>query len=212
LITIDPRAAQKIQPELLSDETLHWAGMPNPRVIFHSDDWTAIPFSLLWGGFAIFWEGGVLGYWGNSKEGIVSPFMVLWGIPFVLCGQYMIWGRFLHDAWLKRRTYYAVTNRRVVALQEGSNRKLSTVPLEAIPSIESEEGENGTLWFGPKYPLVGSRGSRKRGMSRFSVEDVTVFADIAEARNVRQLVWDLRAKRNALAAKTAEVLSYPTKT
>jgi hypothetical protein len=38
LTVIDTQAAQKIQPELLSGETIYWAGIPNPRVIFHSDD------------------------------------------------------------------------------------------------------------------------------------------------------------------------------
>ena len=51
---IDPEASLKIQSELLSGESLAWAGRPNPSVIFHSDDWYMIPFSLLWGGFAIF--------------------------------------------------------------------------------------------------------------------------------------------------------------
>ena len=99
---IDPEAALKVQPELLSSENLLWAGRPNPGVIFHSDDWYTIPFSLLWGGFAIFWEAGVLGYWGKAQSGGPSTFMVIWGIPFIVMGQYLIWGRFLHDAWLKR--------------------------------------------------------------------------------------------------------------
>jgi hypothetical protein len=125
LTVIDPRAAQKIQPELLSGETIYWAGMPNPRVIFHSDDWTTIPFFLLWSGFFI-WKASVLGYWsGSPKHGPTSTFLALWGIPFILVGQYFIWGRFLRDAWLKRRTYYAVTNRRVIAIQEGRTRKTS---------------------------------------------------------------------------------------
>ncbi len=99
---MDPEASLKLQSELLSGENILWAGKPNPNVIFHSDDWYLIPFSLLWGGFAIFWEAEVLGYWGHPR-GTPSTFMALWGIPFVVIGQYMIWGRFLYDAWLKRR-------------------------------------------------------------------------------------------------------------
>ncbi|HEY6263813.1 MAG TPA: hypothetical protein VIW93_03335 [Candidatus Acidoferrum sp.] len=116
---IDSTAAIKVQTEMLSGESVYWAAMPNPSVIFHSDDWAAVPFSLLWGGFAIFWEAGALGYWGNgSRGGGPSLFMVIWGVPFVLIGQYMIWGRFLNDAWLKRRTYYAITNKRLLIVQD----------------------------------------------------------------------------------------------
>ncbi|HUC52673.1 MAG TPA: hypothetical protein VMR90_01420 [Candidatus Cybelea sp.] len=44
--------------------------MPNPTVIFHSDDWTAIPFTRLWTGFFCFLkEGGVLGFWESPRSG-----------------------------------------------------------------------------------------------------------------------------------------------
>jgi hypothetical protein len=114
LIAIDPRAAQKIQSESMSGESIYWAGMPNPRVIFHSDDWATIPFSLVWTGFFIFWEADALGVWrAKSQQDDTHIFMVLWGIPFLVIGNYMVRGRFLHDAWLKRRTYYGITNRRL---------------------------------------------------------------------------------------------------
>jgi hypothetical protein len=191
--SIDPDASLKIQPELLSGESLLWAGKPNPNKLFHSDDWYIIPFSLLWGGFAIFWEASVLGYLGSSK-GTPSTFMVLWGIPFVLFGQYMIWGRFLYDAWVKRRTYYALTNRRVLILQEGFKRKTNSTHLVTIPSIEREGSYAGTLWFGTKYPLIGSRRQQKRNMSRFTFGDVPVFADIDDVDSVYRLALNLIEK------------------
>jgi hypothetical protein len=67
----------EIQPELLAGESLLWAGQPQKKVIFHSRDWFAIPFSFMWGGFAIFWEWGVTGGLGSS--GRHSPdFFMLW--------------------------------------------------------------------------------------------------------------------------------------
>jgi hypothetical protein len=133
--------------------------MPDSTVIFHSDDWVMVPFSLPWAEFAIFWEAGVLGYWGNGPRNGHAPwFMVPWGIPFVVIGQYMVWGRFFYDAWLKRRTYYAITNRRVVVLQEGWKHKSSGMYLETIPMIEREGARRGTLWFGEKRPTVVGRG------------------------------------------------------
>src|SRR6267154_5798658 len=65
----NPDSLAAIQPELTSGESILWAGQPNTRVIFHKEDLFLIPFSLLWGGFAIFWEGaggGVLGFFWHT--------------------------------------------------------------------------------------------------------------------------------------------------
>jgi hypothetical protein len=211
---IDPRAAMKIQPKILSGESVYWAGVPDPRVIFHSDDWTSIPFSLVWTGFIVFWEAGALGYWGGaSRNGGIDMFMALWGIPFLLVGNYMLWGRFLLDAWLKRRTYYGVTARRVIVVQEVWDHKISWVFLESIPSIEREGQTRGTLWFGPKCPLLGGRGQKKRNMSRFTVGDVPVFADIEDVESVERLVMELRenARKESRSSNLNDSgpLSYP---
>jgi hypothetical protein len=199
---INPEAALRIQPELTSGESVLWAGQPNPSVIFHSDDWMMIPFSLLWGGFAIFWEAGALGFWGHPKHS-APGFFALWGIPFVVIGQYLIWGRFLYDAWIKRRTYYAVTDRRIVVLQEGRKRKISSTYISAIPRIEREDGEPGTLWFGQKNTMVAGRGQATRAWNRFSVGDTPVFADIDDLDSVYRLIVNLRER----GARTETVFS-----
>lgn len=214
MTTIDPRAAMKLQPEMMSGESVYWAGTPNPSVIFHSDDWAMVPFSLLWGGFAIFWEAGALGYWGKGlRGGGFSWFMAIWGIPFIVIGQYMIWGSFLYDAWLKRRTYYAVTNRRILILQEGWKRKTNSMYLESIPTIERDGTAIGTLWFGTKYPVIAGRGQKTRSMSRFEIKDVPVFADIEDVGGVQRLVQDLRerARKESSSANASDPrpLSYP---
>ncbi len=193
---IDPRAAMKLQPELSSGETIYWAGMPNPSVIFHSADWAAVPFSLLWGGFAIFWETSVLGYWGfasKSPSHPVSYFMALWGVPFVVIGQYMIWGRFFVDSWLKRRTYYAVTNRRILILQEGWKRSTRFSFLESIPELTCEGSVTGTLWLGTKLPILGSRRSSTQSFSQFATSGpVARLVDIDGVDSVYRLILDLR--------------------
>src|SRR5262245_5415004 len=108
--------------ELLPGESVEWTGRPNPSVIFHQEDWLVIPFSLLWGGFAIFWllaASGAWDLWSNRPDRTLHWFGVIWGTPFVLCGQYMIWGRFFYDRWQKGRTCYALTSRRALILRSG---------------------------------------------------------------------------------------------
>jgi len=188
----DPEASSKIRAELLSGESVLWAGQPNSGVIFHSDDWYLIPFSLIWVAFTAFWELGVSGHWGDAPKNGPSLFMMLWGIPFILIGQYLLWGRFLYDAWLKRRTYYGVTSRRILIVQDGWSRKTNFNYIDVLPTIQKEGTANGTLWFGPKYPVLAGRLQGTRNMSRFNVGDPPIFADIDDVDSVYRLVLDLR--------------------
>jgi hypothetical protein len=189
---IDPEASSRLQAELLSGESILWAGRPNPAVWFHSDDWHMIPFSLIWVAFTTFWEAGVSGYWGKFSKDAPSTVMELWGIPFILIGQYMLWGRFLFDAWLKRRTYYGVTSRRILIVQEGWKRKASCTYIDVLPTIDREGSATGILWFGPKLPGMAGRGQKTRSLSRFLLGDPPVFADIDDVDSVYQLVIALR--------------------
>jgi len=194
-----------IQPELASGESVLWAGQPNPRVMFHKDDIFAIPFSFLWGGFAIFWEAGVTGYWGNGTRTHSAPlFMVLWGIPFVLVGQYFIWGRFFHAAWLKKRTHYAVTDRRVIVVQDGWSRQMRSAFLDTLPTISREGPRDGpgTLRFTDAVSTFAFTRSQQKTRGPFagwnpvavSAGTLPVFTDIDEIDLVYRLVSDLREK------------------
>jgi hypothetical protein len=125
----------------------------------------------------------------------------------------MIWGRFLYDAWLKRRTYYAITNKRLLIVQEGWSQKTSSMYLGEIPAIEREGATTGTIWFGKKHPLLGGRGQKKRSMSRFDMGDVPVFADVDDVDGVQRLVHELREKTrkesNSSSLNQPGPLSYP---
>jgi hypothetical protein len=118
--------------------------------------------------------------------------MALWGIPFILIGQYLLWGRFVYDGWLKRRTYYGVTSSRILVVQDGWNRKSIFNYIDVLPTIQKEGSATGTLWFGPKYPVLAGRNRATRSMSRFSIASTPVFADIDDVGSVYTLVLGLR--------------------
>jgi hypothetical protein len=185
-----------IQPELTSGESIVWAGQPNTGVIFHKEDLFLTPFSLLWGGFAIFWEAGVSGFWGaGNRSGGTWSFGILWGIPFVLIGQYLIWGRSFYAAWLKRRTYYAVTNRRVIVVQNGWKRQMASAYIDTLPTLIKEGGSNGIGILRFAQAQAVSSGSRGWGAwNGLSVGSVPTFLDIEDVDSVYRLVSDLREK------------------
>ena len=181
-----------IQPELLASESVLWTGQPSPSVIFHRQDGLLIPFSFLWGGFAIFWESLATGH-GPASHGNPAPwFFTLWGLPFVVIGQYLIWGRFLYAAWLKRRTFYAVTNKRVIAVQNGFIRRTTSSNVDSLPLLIKEENSNGAgnLRFAPTQPAWSNRGWG--AWNQLSLTDTPAFVDITDLDTVYQLVSGLR--------------------
>ena len=119
---------------------------------------------------------------------------MLWGAAFVLIGQYFIWGRFVYDAWLKRRTFYAVTNRRVLVVQQGWKPKTASAFIDALPAINKDDAKNGigTLTFGIDLSTLGRRGSQS--MAVMTVGAVPAFVDIDDVDSVYRLVSDLREK------------------
>jgi hypothetical protein len=192
--------AAELQGEMSTGESLLWSGQPQQKVIFHQQDWFAIPFSLIWGGFAIFWECGVTGFWGNSAHAHSAPgFFVLWGIPFIVIGQYMIWGRFFYTAWKKARIYYGVTSKRVLVLNTGNNRRVTDAYFPNIDSVSLTTRRDGigTIEFTPEPGAQSpwSFNSRRRGANQIGIDlSRLAFFDIESARNVYQLIQSQREK------------------
>ncbi len=135
-------AASVIRGQLSSDEKLLWSDQPVQGLILRAADLLLIPFSLLWGGFAFFWEWAVLTKVPTSADPIGRIFP-LWGIPFVLAGVYLIIGRFFTDAWIRSRTAYAVTNQRILIASGVFSRKVESFPLRTLPQLELTEKSSG---------------------------------------------------------------------
>lgn len=135
---------QKLRPELGRDERLLWAGVPGQGLRFRSSDWLMVPFSLMWGGFAFFWEFSV------ASIGKAPLFMKLWGIPFVLMGLYMIVGRFFADSLQRAHTDYGVTDQRVIIIDGLFGRRVKSLALEGLADMSLSEGPDGsgTITFG----------------------------------------------------------------
>lgn len=143
-----------------------------------------VPFSILWGGFAIFWEVTVLTSGGPL-------FFALWGVPFVAIGLYMIFGRILVARREADRTQYLVTDRRVVIRTGAFGRRVIEMAIEDLPpaQLDLRPSGLGTITFGstagprvpPGWPTMGMYGQ------------APAFASIPDAEGVYQIVQDAKA-------------------
>jgi DUF1707 SHOCT-like domain len=173
-------ADSSLEQHLVGDERLLWVGRPDPKKRFAQSDLYMVPFSLMWGGFAIFWETTVI------LSG-APVFFALWGIPFVVGGLYMIAGRFFYKAWQRRRTLYAVTDRRALRLvRRRSGDSVDAVFLDAVPAVHRElrPDGSGSVIFGPLSSSPRTSPKEDGGP--------LAFEDIPNASHVAELVTELR--------------------
>jgi hypothetical protein len=157
-------------------EHLVWSGRPRGGILFHRVDALLIPFSMLWAGFAISWEAAVI-------SSHAPPFMVLLGLPFVAVGLYMLGGRFFADARRRSRTYYALTNKRVLIVTRA--REAMTIKEYQLGSltdlsIRAKPDGSGTLIFGaPHHHPIWMAGTAWP-----SAADLPAFVAVENVRDV----------------------------
>ena len=170
----------EIKTQLSRGEKLLWSGQPRQGLLLRSADVIMIPFSLLWGGFAIFWELGAI------RTG--DPFFMLWGIPFVAIGLYMIAGRFLVDARQRAKTFYGVSNERILIVSGMLKQKVDSLNLRTLTnlSLSEEKDSEGTISFGGSTAHASMfRGSGWPGMQQHQAPS---FESIKDAKSVFETI------------------------
>ena len=175
---------------LLSGERIVWRGAPGRGILFTARDLYLVPFSLVWCGFAIFWT--------VSATGMHAPdFFTLWGTMFICIGLYFVAGRFVVDAWIRRGSHYAVTDRRILILRGAPFGKLIAVSLTQLPDISISERGNGqgTIRFGAETSTFNNRSF---GSWSPALDPTPQFIAIEDARRVFDLV-----QRTSQTAKAA---------
>lgn len=165
------------------NEHVLWRGAPRQGLMLRGADVLMIPFSLLWGGFAVFWEYSVI------SSG--TPLMYrLWSIPLILMGLHMVVGRFFVEAWQRAKTEYLVTSERIVIRSGIFQRQSTSLDLRTLGEFSlTEHGKGeGTIVFG-----VSQAGSKFIGLESWpGVELVPRFDTIADARKVYEIIRNAR--------------------
>lgn len=167
---MDGSAEDVIRQELGRSEQLLWAGRSREGWVLRAADVFLIPFSIMWCGFAIFWEATAV------AEG-APLFFTLWGIPFILVGLYILFGRFWVDALQRATTTYGVTSERVVIVSGVLARSVKSLDIDALSDVSLTEwsGGAGTITFGVVpfmcwwYPGAGWPGFCPQAFPRFEL-------------------------------------------
>jgi hypothetical protein len=165
---------------LLRGEKVIWRGRPQQGLMLTRRDALLIPFSLVWGGFTIFWESTVL------RMQNVPLFMALFGAVFVLIGLFLIIGRFFVDAWIRTGVFYALTDRRILILRSRPSMSFQAVSLDRLPEATLNETSNGrgTIRFGPALSIWNNRAMGGFGAWVASLDPIPQFLAIDDVKKV----------------------------
>jgi Bacterial PH domain len=183
---MDYDIANELSPILGPNEKLAWTGRPRGGFILRRSDAFLIPFSLFWGGFAFFWEGGVM--FTNAPF-----FFKLWGIPFVAVGIYIIAGRFFVDAKKRANTIYGITQDRIIIRSGIFSKDIKSLAIRTLSDISmSQKWDNsGTISLGP----TDNRFSMMQGLDWPGVKQTPRLEFIPEVKSVYDIIIDLQRKK-----------------
>jgi len=185
-------AENEISRELDGDERLLWSGMPRQGMVLRGSDVFLIPANMLCCAFVMFWEAIALlmAITYNDPIAFLVPILGLLGVFITLYG---LFGRFLLDSWIRARTFYAVTDRRIVIVSGCISRKIVSLDLSTLDDTALTEKPNcsGTITFGRPHPL-GWLYDRTPwpGTKKFRVPS---FVMIEDARSVYNILREAKA-------------------
>lgn len=168
----DTEFRSNLNPYIYPDETVLWKGVPERKGnIITSRDIILIPLGLAWTGFTLFWEISAV----KSGAGL---FFSIWGIPFIVAGLYLLAGRFIHKAYLRNKTYYMITDKRIFIK---AGRKIKIFNGDALPppmDIVIHRNGNGTITFTEELIY-----SRRRSYTYTTLENLPDYLQAEKAIN-----------------------------
>ena len=198
---LDDDPESLLEVHLDRDEKLVWSGKPAGGIRFTPHDLFAIPFGLFFLAFSCFWMTmvlfGVSGTAGEQPETPPLPILIifpLFGLPFVLTGLYITFGRFWFDARRRKRTSYGLTNHRILLLSGSRSKQLKSIELSQTNDITLSEHANGTgtITFDQQHPfakMFTAFGPSWPGTSQFFPPQLE---SIQNPRKVYQLIREHR--------------------
>lgn len=137
-----------LERRLKPGERVLWTGRPPQGIALRRLDLLLIPLSVAWfaGTMSLAWQVFESGATIESK--IMSA-------AFAAAGAYIVFGRFVTDAVLRKQTRYAITNHRVLVIGgfAGKNIAFFERPDPAQISVRDATGDRATVQFGEVWPL-----------------------------------------------------------
>lgn len=189
---------RQIETKLRPGERLLWAGQPDPGALFQATDIVIMPLNL----FRLVLAVVLIAVSIVAGSGI----FVVFGVAALLISVYAVGGRIVVLGLARKRTYYAVTDRRVVIVTTLMGEKVQSLPLDELAMVDLAPGSDGkgTIRFGANLGAINRRLllGPMADSSRTSSE--LAFWHIDNAVQVKDIIvgQQMRLRQERLAARS----------
>jgi len=177
-----------LQNEMLKDEKILWSGQPKQGFSLTGGDILASLIGLI---FFL----GIGSFMEYTAIQSFDMFLMIFSLPFILVGLYLIFGSIIYKNYQKKRTYYAVTNQRVIILINSFNKKVESKLMSQIPVLNKtiKKDGSGTIQFdNTGYKSIGGDSYRIEAPSFNNIKDVdTVYRMISDLRSPHEVSYSI---------------------
>lgn len=147
-------------------EVILWQGGPDGRIVFSSANMVSLVFGLFFSGFAMFWM---------MMARQAGGFFWMFGLLHFSVGLAIALGPIIGGAYLRRHTWYTLTNRRTFVATNTpiQGKTLKSYPINMDTVLEYDAGSPSTIWF-TYAPGRDGKGRRRVGFERID-DGATVY-------------------------------------
>lgn len=190
-----------IEDELFDDEKLYWVGRPDPLRMIRKDEWALLPTGVFIAVFALFFMSMATSMFdGDFPPSIVRlPFLF---VPLAMIGI-GLWQAItpLRVYWRGQQTWYAVTDRRLLIVVDGTTRQVESFYDENIDFVRRHSRSDGTgdLLF-TKKTITSS------GKNRTSITVDVGFHGITDVRYVEDMILQVFFERESKNKRIQNIL------
>ncbi len=169
---------QKINTQLRPGERVLWVGRPARAFIVR---WSDIPLSI----FGIFFMTPVLiSIVAGLKEDKDVDFLSVFFLPFLLIGLYLAFGRYIFDALGRKRTYYGLTESRIIIMSGWLSPRTRSISLNVVSDITIAEKSSGCGSITLGAPRDGGKWASKFAMPGKDPNAPPMLEEIENVRSV----------------------------
>jgi hypothetical protein len=137
---------QQIRPYLDLGEHVLWTGRPRQGIVWRDSDALLVPFGALFGVAALVELEKFFNRIGTGVHALSLPLVIM----AAAIALYLVFGRFMLDAYHRSKLVYAITDRRAIILESALRTSMTWVDLKNLKNQQLDEHASGrgTIHFG----------------------------------------------------------------